>query len=268
MISQAFDPPPPPARPSIAVLLVDDQPFVGIAVTRLLAAEKDIEVTVCHHAAEAVAKANETRPAVILQDLVMPGVDGLGLVRLFRANPQTSGTPIVVLSANDDAVTRERAMAEGTDDFLVKLPSGAALAACIRRHASRAAEATSASSAAARPGEPAGEVTLDREVIGWFKENGSEAFVSSLVERFLNEAESRVHAMTDAAVRRDHGALTTTAHALRGSSSIMGARKLAALCARVENASRGQPVEELSPAFMTEIGKELVRVREALAAHV
>src|ERR1700719_2397776 len=98
-------------RPAISVLLVDDQRFVGVAIGRLLASEPDIELHCCVNAVEAVACANQIGPTIILQDLVLPDIDGLTLVRMFRANPSTAGTPIVVLSGNDDPESRRRAIA-------------------------------------------------------------------------------------------------------------------------------------------------------------
>ena len=83
-------------RRAIVVLLVDDQAFVGAAVSLLLESEPDIEVHSCLSAVNAIARANEIAPTLILQDLVMPEIDGLTLVRAFRANPQTAGTPVIV----------------------------------------------------------------------------------------------------------------------------------------------------------------------------
>ena len=80
------------------VLLIDDQPFVGEAVRRLLADQSDIAFHYCVDPRQAVEIANEIAPTVILLDLVMPGVDGLELLRHFRANPSTAETPILVLS--------------------------------------------------------------------------------------------------------------------------------------------------------------------------
>src|SRR4029077_7513880 len=71
------------SRRPIVVLLVDDQPFVGAAVGQLLATERDIELHCCHHAVDAIAMANQIVPTMVLQDLVMPNIDGLTLVRLF-----------------------------------------------------------------------------------------------------------------------------------------------------------------------------------------
>ncbi len=68
---------------TVRVLLVDDQAIVGETVRRMLADEKDITLVYCADPTEAIRKANEFSPTVILQDLVMPDVDGLTLVRFF-----------------------------------------------------------------------------------------------------------------------------------------------------------------------------------------
>src|ERR1700733_2610879 len=76
------------------VLLVDDQAIVGESVRRMLADLPDLELRHCLDPAQALAVANEFRPTVILQDLVMPEIDGLLLVKFFRANPGTRDTPM------------------------------------------------------------------------------------------------------------------------------------------------------------------------------
>lgn len=124
------------APPRVKVLLVDDQRLTGVILKGLLASESDIEVHCCQEAADAVRLATEIQPAVILQDLIMPGLaDGLSMLDHYRAQAATAETPVVVLSANDDAVTRDRARAAGASDYLVKMPGKSVLIACIRRHA-------------------------------------------------------------------------------------------------------------------------------------
>jgi two-component system response regulator WspF len=93
---------PPVDRRAICVLLVDDQRFVGIALERLLKGEQDVQLHCCYHAVDAIVQANEINPTIILQDLVLPDIDGLTMVRLFRANPATADTPVIVLSGNDN----------------------------------------------------------------------------------------------------------------------------------------------------------------------
>ncbi len=118
------------------ILLVDDQPFVGEVMRRLLAAETDIVLHVSLTAEDARRVAREVRPCVILQDLVMPDVDGLDLVRSWRGEAATAQVPIVVLSINDDPQIKRAAFLAGANDYLVKLPDPIELIARLRYHAS------------------------------------------------------------------------------------------------------------------------------------
>ena len=68
------------------VLLVDDQAMIGEAVRRGLSNEDNIDFHFCSDPHQAIAHAVRIKPTVILQDLVMPGLDGLSLVREYR-NP-------------------------------------------------------------------------------------------------------------------------------------------------------------------------------------
>ena len=89
------------------------RPIVAQAVRRLLADLPDIDLHYCSDPIEAIKEANRIRPSVILQDLVMPSIDGLDLVRLFRANPETAETPIIVLSSEEDSAGQEPGLRGG-----------------------------------------------------------------------------------------------------------------------------------------------------------
>src|ERR1044072_8297005 len=129
-----------PARPAVPaqyhamVLLVDDQAMVCEAVRRALAGQSDIDFHYCPDAREAIPIANQIKPTVILQDLVMPGIDGLTLVNQFRANPATREIPIIVLSTNENPQVKGQAFALGANDYLVKLPDRIELIARLRYH--------------------------------------------------------------------------------------------------------------------------------------
>ncbi len=127
-----FAPPPPDYH--VMVLLVDDQAMVCEAIRRALATEPDIDFHYCADAREALAISNQIRPTVILQDLVMPGIDGLSLVSQFRSNPNTRDIPIIVLSTNENPTVKGQAFALGANDYLVKLPDRIELIARIRYH--------------------------------------------------------------------------------------------------------------------------------------
>lgn len=118
----------------IMVLLVDDQAMVGEAIRRALLNEAHIDFHFCPNAEEALQVAERTRPTVILQDLVMPGADGLTLVRQYRASPHLANVPIIVLSSKEDATVKRDAFASGANDYMVKLPDVIELVARIRYH--------------------------------------------------------------------------------------------------------------------------------------
>jgi sigma-B regulation protein RsbU (phosphoserine phosphatase) len=71
---------------------------------------------------------------VILQDLVMPGVDGLDLVSGYRNQEETKLTPLIVLSSKEEGATKAEAFARGANDYIVKLPDPVELIARIRYH--------------------------------------------------------------------------------------------------------------------------------------
>jgi adenylate cyclase len=119
---------------AIKVLLVDDQAIIGEAVRRMLATEVDILFRYCSEPTVALHVANEFAPTVILQDLVMPDIDGLMLVRFFRANAATRDIPLIVLSTKEEPKVKAEAFACGANDYLVKLPDKLELLARIRYH--------------------------------------------------------------------------------------------------------------------------------------
>ncbi|WP_414155878.1 diguanylate cyclase [Pseudomonas sp. BNK-43-b] len=116
------------------VLLVDDQAMIGEAVRRGLSHEENIDFHFCADPHQAVAQAMRIKPTVILQDLIMPGLDGLTLVREYRNNPATQDIPIIVLSTKEDPLVKSAAFAAGANDYLVKLPDTIELVARIRYH--------------------------------------------------------------------------------------------------------------------------------------
>lgn len=117
---------------TITVLLVDDQRIIGEVVRRMFLDQPDITFHYCADGTQAVARVQEIKPDVILQDLVLPEIDGVELVRQYRAQESSRTTPVIVLSAAEDAATRTRAAEAGANEFMVKPPPKAALIERIR----------------------------------------------------------------------------------------------------------------------------------------
>jgi len=118
----------------ISVLLVDDQPMIAETLRRALQDEKDIDFHYCTDPTKAIKIANKIKPTIILQDLVMPEVNGLMMVKFFRVNKETAQVPIIVLSTKEDPQTKSEAFGVGVNDYIVKLPDKIELIARIRYH--------------------------------------------------------------------------------------------------------------------------------------
>lgn len=118
----------------VTVLLVDDQEIVAETVRRMLAEEEDIHFYYCSDPIKALEKATEVMPTVILQDLVMPDIGGIELVRYFRADEKTRDIPLIVLSTKEDPKIKAEAFSVGANDYIVKLPDKIELLARIRYH--------------------------------------------------------------------------------------------------------------------------------------
>src|SRR5262245_5239679 len=93
----SFGAPTPPelseAPKRTVVLLVDDQPTVADAIRRMLLDDPTVDVHYCADVGSALRLAHQVRPTVILQDLVMPNVDGFAILRFFRADREVSNVP-------------------------------------------------------------------------------------------------------------------------------------------------------------------------------
>jgi sigma-B regulation protein RsbU (phosphoserine phosphatase) len=121
------------SRP-VTVLLVDDQTIVAESIRRMLAAEPDVQFHYCQDPTKAIETANRVQPTVILQDLVMPDIDGLMLVKFYRANKPTRDVPLIVLSSKEEPAIKAQAFALGANDYLVKWPDKLEVLARVRYH--------------------------------------------------------------------------------------------------------------------------------------
>lgn len=116
------------------VLLVDDQLMVAEKLRRMLEDQADVEFHYCNDPTQAIERATQLQPTVILQDLVMPQMDGIELLKLLRSQPITSTMPIIVLSTKEDPHDKSAAFSAGASDYLVKPPEKIELLARIRAH--------------------------------------------------------------------------------------------------------------------------------------
>jgi len=101
------------------VLIVDDIPEQREIYSVLLRFH-GYEVLEARDGQEALAAAVEARPDVIIMDVVLPVLDGWTATEHLKAAPETSSTPVIVLTANALDADRERSRAAGADAYLTK----------------------------------------------------------------------------------------------------------------------------------------------------
>ena len=105
----------------IRVVLVDDQELVRAGLRTLLARDPEIEVVgEAFDGRSGVRVVQQTRPDVVLMDLRMPGLDGLGATRQIVGDPAMGGTQVVVLTTFDDDEDIQAAMQVGAAGYLLK----------------------------------------------------------------------------------------------------------------------------------------------------
>ncbi len=114
------------------VLWADDNADMRAYVGRLLDSRFDLEAVADGQSALDAARAR--KPDLILADVMMPGLDGFGLLREIRSDPQLSGTPVILLSARAGEDARIEGLQAGADDYLTKPFSSRELLALVQSH--------------------------------------------------------------------------------------------------------------------------------------
>jgi DNA-binding NarL/FixJ family response regulator len=147
----------------IRVLVVDDHPVVRRGISDLLAAEPDVDVVgLAGDGAEAVDRAAQLRPDVVLMDIEMPRVDGVEATRRIAA--LTPDSAVVILTTFADRARITRALDAGAAGYLLKDAEPAELVAGIRSaFAGRTPVSPRAADSLARPGDPAVDSLTPRE---------------------------------------------------------------------------------------------------------
>jgi len=168
--------PEPAPEPSVGglprkrIVLADDNADMRDYVRRLLAREH--EVVVVGDGRQALEEVRARRPDMLLSDVMMPGMDGIELLRAVRADPSLSTLPVLLLSARAGEEARLGGLEVGADDYLTKPFSARELTARVRAHLhlaelrEQARQATEASERLYRQlieGAQDGIVVVDRE---------------------------------------------------------------------------------------------------------
>jgi diguanylate cyclase len=101
------------------ILIAEDEPSLRENLQWMLELE-GYQVTAACDGAEALVRAQKERPDLVLTDVMMPEMDGYGLIQALREDPRLATVPIIMLTAKADRVDVRSAMNLGADDYLTK----------------------------------------------------------------------------------------------------------------------------------------------------
>lgn len=104
---------------STTVLVVDDDPDLRELVAFKLS-RAGYEVSTADNGVDGLAAARDLQPALVVLDVLMPGMSGIDVLRELRLAPLTHGIAVIMLTARAQEGDTELAFLEGADDYVVK----------------------------------------------------------------------------------------------------------------------------------------------------
>lgn len=121
------------------ILIAEDEPSLRENLQMMLEME-GYEVHLACDGQDAYAQARRLLPDLVLTDVMMPVLDGYGLIRLLRADPATAAVPIIVLTAKAEQSDRDIGLSLGADGHLIKPYRRAELLEALQLHLKPAAD--------------------------------------------------------------------------------------------------------------------------------
>jgi signal transduction histidine kinase/CheY-like chemotaxis protein/HPt (histidine-containing phosphotransfer) domain-containing protein len=246
--------------PGARVLLAEDNPVTREVAVQMLE-NLGCRVDVVSDGMEAVEALSKKSYDLVFMDCQMPRLDGIEATRLIRArnNEAARRIPIIALTAHAMMGERERCLEAGMSDYLSKPVTLETLASALGRWIPVSATSTGqrALGALRRVDPQANEQTddddeeaIDPDALTHLMEIQTEKspdIVKKLVEIYLRDSPLRLHKMRNALQRQDAETFWREAHTLKGSSHIIGARRVAALCDNLEKMGRSGSIETVLP---------------------
>jgi diguanylate cyclase (GGDEF)-like protein len=145
------------------ILVVDDDPDIARFVeVNLRSAGYD--VAVANDGEEALEKAGDLRPDLVLLDVMMPRIDGFEVAQRLRKNPQTANTSIIMLTAKALSADKVTGLQSGADDYIIKPFDPIELLARVKGTLRRAKEMRNLSPLTGLPGNIRIQEEIERQV--------------------------------------------------------------------------------------------------------
>jgi DNA-binding NarL/FixJ family response regulator len=183
------------------ILIIEDQPQMRRNLATILEME-GFEVSIAENGNAGVVQAQALKPDLIICDVMMPELDGYGVLRTLRGEKATATIPFIFLTAKGEKIDQRTGMNLGADDYLTKPVARTDLLASVKvrleRRGAHEAELESAKSSAgfnpnfesSRPLESLGLTPREAEVLLWVaqgKSNGDIAILLGMAEKTVKK---------------------------------------------------------------------------------
>jgi CheY-like chemotaxis protein/HPt (histidine-containing phosphotransfer) domain-containing protein len=247
----------PAGKPRI--LLVEDSPLNQQITLKQLEA-LGYCADLAGNGVEALAALERASYPIVLMDCQMPEMDGYETTWQIRnrEKEQAQGTRskiyIITLTANTKPEDRERCLSSGMDDYVSKPVQLVELEVALQR-------------AGVDPSRAQAPVDVIDPIImaslRQLRKGNQPDPVSELISLFLRDAPPQILAINQAILERNMSATLGAASSLKGNAANLGARRLASLCAELEEQARAGTLEEAAP-ILERAKDEFTRVQFAL----
>ena len=114
------------------VLVIEDEAPLRANIARILSAE-GYRVVAAADGDEGVRRVLEERPDLVICDILMPRLDGFGVLAALRSRPETAALPFIFLTASADKDDLARGLKSGANEYVTKPFKIAGLLAAVRR---------------------------------------------------------------------------------------------------------------------------------------
>ncbi len=166
------------------ILVIEDQPDMRTNIATILSME-GYEVLTAEHGKEGLATAKEDKPDLILCDVMMPELDGYGVLEGLREDRTVAGTPFIFLTAKGEKRDVRAGMNLGADDYLTKPVAAsdllAAISARLNREALRPQAGFHPDFSSHEPLQELGLTPREAEVLLWVAQGKSNAEISVIL---------------------------------------------------------------------------------------
>ncbi len=103
----------------VKLLIVEDDIYL-LKLYGEVFSKEGFQVELAEDGKEGIEKAQTFEPDILLLDLMLPYIDGFGVLQAVKADPKTKNTKIIITTNLDSAMQRQKALSLGADKFLVK----------------------------------------------------------------------------------------------------------------------------------------------------